>query len=104
MNNLASPNSNSLLNTDPKTSSVVATQSPLDTTEQKSVVTARASDSTLASGNGLKGEYYDNKDFTNLKLTRIDAGVNFDWGSGSPATSVGADTFSVRWTGQVQAK
>ncbi|WP_193193627.1 PA14 domain-containing protein [Nostoc sp. MG11] len=104
MNNLASPNSNSLLNTDPKTSSVVATQSPLDTTEQKSVVTARASDSTLASGNGLKGEYYDNKDFTNLKLTRTDAGVNFDWGSGSPATSVGADTFSVRWTGQVQAK
>ncbi|NDJ22436.1 hypothetical protein GS682_12485, partial [Nostoc sp. B(2019)] len=104
MNNLASSNSNSLLNTDPKTSSVVATQSPLDTTEQKSVITARASDSALSSGNGLKGEYYDNKDFTNLKLTRTDAAVNFDWGSGSPATSVGADTFSVRWTGQVEAK
>ncbi|WP_225225866.1 PA14 domain-containing protein, partial [Komarekiella delphini-convector] len=103
MNNLVSPNSNTLL--DPNaTSSVVATQSPLDTTEQKSVVTARASDSALSSGNGLKGEYYDNKDFTNLKLTRTDAAVNFDWGSGSPAASVGADTFSVRWTGQVEAK
>jgi hypothetical protein len=28
--------------------------------------------------------------------------VNFDWGNGSPAPSIGVDTFSVRWTGQVQ--
>ena len=28
--------------------------------------------------------------------------VNFDWGTGSPDPSIGADTFSVRWTGQVQ--
>lgn len=56
------------------------------------------------SGTGLKGEYYDNKDFTNLKLTRTDATVNFDWASGSPASSIGADSFSVRWTGQVQPR
>jgi hypothetical protein len=53
---------------------------------------------------GLKGEYYDNKDFTNLKLTRTDAMVNFDWGSSSPDSSIEAETFSVRWTGQVQPR
>ncbi|PAX52697.1 PA14 domain-containing protein, partial [Brunnivagina elsteri] len=55
-------------------------------------------------GDGLRGEYYDNIDFTNLKLTRTDANVNFDFGSGSPDSSIGADTFSIRWTGQVEAQ
>ena len=50
-------------------------------------------------GTGLKGEYYDNINFTNLKLTRTDPQVNFDWGTGSPDASIGADTFSVRWSG-----
>ncbi len=59
---------------------------------------------TLAAGTGtgLKGDYYDNMDFTAFTLTRTDATVNFDWGAGSPDPSIGADTFSVRWTGQVQ--
>ena len=52
-------------------------------------------------GTGLKGEYFDNMDFTNLKLTRSDAQVNFDWGTGSPDPALGADTFSVRWSGLV---
>jgi len=50
---------------------------------------------------GLKGDYYNNMDFTGFILTRVDSGVNFDWGNGSPDPSIGADTFSVRWTGQV---
>ena len=50
-------------------------------------------------GTGLKGEYFDNANFTNLKVTRTDAQVNFDWGTGSPDPSIGADTFSVRWSG-----
>ncbi len=50
-------------------------------------------------GAGLKGEYFDNIDFTNLKVTRTDAQVNFDWGTGSPDPTIGADTFSVRWSG-----
>jgi len=54
-----------------------------------------------ASGDGLKGEYYDNMDFTNLKVTRVDGTVNFDWGTGSPDASMGADQFSVRWTGDI---
>ena len=51
---------------------------------------------------GLKGDYYNNMDFTGFVLSRVDPGVNFDWGNGSPDPSIGADTFSVRWTGQIQ--
>lgn len=54
-----------------------------------------------AAGTGMRGEYYDNADFTNLKLTRIDPQVDFNWAAGSPASSIGADTFSVRWSGQL---
>ncbi len=53
---------------------------------------------------GLTGEYFDDPDFTNRTLTRTDAGVDFDWGEGSPDPSLEADTFSVRWTGQVQPR
>jgi len=56
----------------------------------------------LGSGTGLKGDYYDNADLTNLILTRTDATLDFSWGNGSPANGIGADSFSVRWTGQVQ--
>ena len=45
---------------------------------------------------GLTGRYYDNNDFTNLKVTRTDEVVNFNWctgdmGSGGP--DVGAEVF-----------
>ncbi len=52
-----------------------------------------------SAGNGLKGDYYNNADFTAFALTRTDPQVNFDWGTGSPHASIVADTFSVRWTG-----
>jgi hypothetical protein len=55
-------------------------------------------------GTGLTGDYYDNMDFTALVLTRTDATVNFDFGTGSPDATVGADTFSVRWRGKVQPR
>lgn len=53
-------------------------------------------------GTGLKGEYFDGADFSNLKLTRTDANVAFDWGTGSPDPSLGTGAFSVRWSGQLQ--
>jgi hypothetical protein len=34
-----------------------------------------------------------------LKLTRLDANINFDWGNDSPAASLPPDGFFVRWTG-----
>lgn len=58
---------------------------------------------SIASGDGLKGEYFDNNDLTDLKLTRVDPTINFNWGSGSPSSLIGRNTFSVRWTGQVLA-
>ncbi|KPL23737.1 MAG: hypothetical protein AMJ75_05450, partial [Phycisphaerae bacterium SM1_79] len=55
-----------------------------------------------AAAPGLHGDYYDNIDFTNLTVTRVDATVNFNWGNDSPDPLIGADTFSIRWTGRVQ--
>jgi glucose/arabinose dehydrogenase len=52
--------------------------------------------------NGLTATYYNNIDFTGTTVARVDPNVDFSWGSGSPSASIGADTFSVRWTGQVE--
>jgi hypothetical protein len=49
------------------------------------------------------GCYYDNQDFTNLKLTRTDAyPINFNWGAGSPDAAIAPDSFSARWQGNFQ--
>ncbi len=56
------------------------------------------------SGSGLKGDYYNGTSFNTLVTSRTDASVNFDWGSGAPASGVGSDQFSVRWSGQVQPR
>ncbi|MCY3021162.1 MAG: PA14 domain-containing protein, partial [Planctomycetota bacterium] len=53
-------------------------------------------------GAGLEGEYYGSPDFINLKLTRIDPAVNFDWTGKSPHPSIGSESYSVRWAGQVK--
>ena len=53
--------------------------------------------------NGLEAEYFDNADLTSPILSRTDPNVDFSWGKGYPAAGIGADTFSVRWTGQVEA-
>ncbi|RLS52181.1 MAG: tandem-95 repeat protein [Planctomycetota bacterium] len=52
-----------------------------------------------AAGTGIVGAYFNNSDFTSPVLTRTDPQINFDWGTGSPAGSIGADTFSARWDG-----
>lgn len=64
----------------------------------------RLEERCLLAGTGLTGQYFDNADFSTLKLTRTDAAIDLNWGTGAPAAGVGADTFSVRWTGQVQAQ
>jgi len=51
---------------------------------------------------GLLGEYFNNELLKgNPALTRIDRGLNFDWGDKSPDKAVNPDHFSVRWTGQL---
>jgi hypothetical protein len=59
---------------------------------------------TNGSGTGLSATYFNGKNFETSRLTRVDATVNFDWGSGSPNTLVNTDQFSARWTGQVQPR
>jgi hypothetical protein len=64
----------------------------------------------INSTSGLLGEYFN---YLNTGVTqippatvvagsRIDSTVGFDWGSGAPGVAgVGADSFSVRWSGKV---
>lgn len=54
-------------------------------------------------GNGLRATYYNSTNFRGSSVTRIDSGVDFDWGLGSPISGIAAETFSVRWTGQILA-
>jgi hypothetical protein len=46
-----------------------------------------------------RGQYYDNRWLSGSPvLTRSEAKVGFDWGTGSPAPEVPSDNFSARWT------
>jgi beta-glucosidase len=49
---------------------------------------------------GLKGEYFDNKDLQGQPVvTRTDAQINFDWYTNAPVPQLPTDKFSARWTG-----
>ena len=52
---------------------------------------------------GLSAQYFDRVDFTDFKLERTDATVDFNWPA-APVAGVGADAFAVRWTGQVSSR
>jgi hypothetical protein len=55
-------------------------------------------------GNGLTGSYYNGMNFDTPVGTRTDANINFNWGTDSPMAGVKTDTFSTRWTGQIQPR
>jgi hypothetical protein len=57
---------------------------------------------TTTTGDGLRGTYFNNKDFTGATATRIDRTINFSWGTGNPISGIAGNTFSVRWTGYVK--
>src|SRR6187551_906647 len=58
----------------------------------------------LSTGTGLRADYFNNQALTvPAAVSRTDATVNFNWGSGSPAAAIAVDHFSARWTGQVEA-
>ncbi|HYE05164.1 MAG TPA: PA14 domain-containing protein, partial [Planctomycetota bacterium] len=54
-------------------------------------------------GDGLTATYHDDMGLADARLTRVDGTVDFAWGEASPASVIAADTFSVRWTGSVEA-
>jgi glucose/arabinose dehydrogenase len=66
--------------------------------------TATFAASTVPVGVGLQGYYFNNLSFTGTIVTRLDPTVDFNWAAGVPVAGIAADTFSVRWTGQVRAK
>ncbi len=52
------------------------------------------------STNAWTGQYYDNQDLTNLKITRVDPAINFNWASGtSPDATIAPTTYSSTWKG-----
>ncbi|MBN2485772.1 MAG: RICIN domain-containing protein [Bacteroidales bacterium] len=53
-------------------------------------------------GTGLTANYFNGSNFGTLRHTRIDTTINFDWGSGSPHSTVSSDNFSVKWTGYIE--
>jgi hypothetical protein len=55
-------------------------------------------------GTGLRGQYYDTIDFMGSAMTRVDPTVDFDWMLGPPIAGIDPESFSVRWTGQVQPR
>src|SRR3954470_22816652 len=57
----------------------------------------------LLAGNGLSAVYFDNVDLSGTSVARTDATVNFNWAGARPTSALAGDTFSARWSGQVQA-
>lgn len=57
-------------------------------------------------GTGLKGEYFQHTDFTELKATRVDETVNFSplrWDKRAPVQGIEVQPgYAVRWTGEIQ--
>jgi glucose/arabinose dehydrogenase len=66
--------------------------------------TFQAGGLSIGNGLGLTGTYFDNANLTGATVVRVDPTVNYDWGTGGPASGIAADTFSVRWNGQVHPK
>ena len=52
---------------------------------------------------GLDATYYDNMDLTGPSVSRVDPRVDFNWGDASPIAGIDPETFSARWTGQIEA-
>ena len=56
---------------------------------------------------GLKASYYDSKGMNkkdNLKKSRIDKAIDFDFGSGAPIEGIKSDQFSIAWEGSLKVK
>jgi len=60
---------------------------------------------TVSPGGGVRGMYYRTGDLSGeAVINRVDPEINFDWADGSPDSSLQADSFSVRWTGELEVE
>jgi hypothetical protein len=63
---------------------------------------AGCTDDRMCDGTGgLLGEYFGTRNLSDLKATRVDHQVTFDWGGGIPHPALGVNDFSVCWSGTV---
>lgn len=86
-----------------KNDTVALSSTPLSLTESESQGgTAAVMALAASTGTGLTAEYFDNINFTQLKMRRVDAAVDFNWQLRSPHPDMGSDTFSVRWSGKIE--
>ncbi|MEK8033611.1 PA14 domain-containing protein [Ideonella sp. DXS29W] len=56
---------------------------------------------TSGGGTGLSGQYFNNIGLSGSYTVLRNEAVDFDWGTGAPASGIAADNFSVRWTGKL---
>ncbi len=101
-----------------RTSAVATVYAPpggtyvLGANSSASVVIAPAGN---ANGTGLTGYYFQDSSTSNigtyspnlflpanLKITRLDPGINFTWTTASPGTGIALTYYTARWVGQVQ--
>lgn len=54
--------------------------------------------------NGLKAEYFGDRELKDLRLERTDKVIDFDWQRNYPVSDIKEGRFSVRWTGKIQSK
>ena len=57
------------------------------------------------SGSGLTGDYFNGIELADRVLTRIDPGIDFDWGfESAPVSVLHSEFYSVRWHGQIEPR
>jgi GH35 family endo-1,4-beta-xylanase len=62
----------------------------------------QSDDTTLNSqASGLTANYFNSSNFSGNPVKRVDAQVDFNWAERSPVSGIGADNFTVRWTGSI---
>lgn len=86
----------------PESSYMLTVEGILDQAQPANPIAAGSQVMVSFAGDGLAGVYYDNMDLTGSRIERIDASVDFDWGTAAPDPLIHQETFSVRWTGQVK--
>ncbi len=74
------------------------------TSGEATVKTTTAAAIAAGSGTGMRGQYFRDIGFRDLKLTRTDAQINFDWAAEAAVPGLGRDGFSVRWTGTIEPR
>lgn len=57
----------------------------------------------MSAQNGLKGEYYDGRNFERKAATRIDNNIDFYWNDRPPVRGIDPHVCSIRWTGKLMS-